>query len=287
MGETETNQPHGGNFHLSKWFLDFVSDNGDAMIFYSANLTWHSWVASYTSWLRYNPFSGLTVKSRFRNVQIPQQKENLIIWKDVRFGVSGKWESLAEVIKARIVDTEEGFLDWICFQPASRVALKINNQVLAGSGYAEQLILTIPPWKIAMDELRWGRFGSEQDTMVWIELRAKSDLQWLWLNGAKMENCIIKDDHIDLPDKNLVLKLDRGVELESEKKIYSVVEKLVRYIPGISKVMPVRFLMADEVKWFSKGEIQIKCNTIARGVAIHERINFCGISHELKKRALP
>jgi len=51
--------------------------------------------------------------------------------------------------------------------------------------------------------------------------------------------------------------------------------------------MPVRFLMADEVKWFSKGEIQIKCNTIARGVAIHERINFCGISHELKKRALP
>ena len=32
--------------------------------------------------------------------------------------------------------------------------------------------------------------------MVWIELREKDKQQWLWLNGEKIENCIIEDDRI-------------------------------------------------------------------------------------------
>jgi len=274
MGETGIKQPTGGNFHLSKWFLDFVSESGDAMIFYSAKLKWHGWSASYTSWLQFNTLSGVTLKSRFRNVQIPQLKDDLITWKDARFGVSGKWKSLAGVIKARLFDSEEGYLDWTCFQPASKVQLKIRDKVLEGSGYAEQLILTIPPWKIPMDELLWGRFGSEGNTLVWIELREKERRKWLLLNGARIENCIIEDDHISLPGKDLFLKLDQGVKLESEKKIFSVVEKLIRYIPGFSKVIPISFLMAEEVKWLSKGELQIQGKTITSGMAIHERVNF-------------
>jgi len=274
MGETGIKQPTGGNFHLSKWFLDFVNDNGDAMIFYSAKLTWQGWSASYTSWLHFNTLSGITLKSRFRNVQIPRSEDDLLIWKDARFGVSGKWKSLAGVIKARLFDSEEGYLDWTCFQPASKVQLKIRDKVLEGSGYAEQLILTIPPWKIPMDELLWGRFGSEGNTLVWIELREKERRKWLLLNGARIENCIIEDDHISLPGKDLFLKLDQGVKLESEKKIFSVVEKLIRYIPGFSKVIPISFLMAEEVKWLSKGELQIQGKTITSGMAIHERVNF-------------
>jgi len=64
------------------------------------------------------------------------------------------------------------------------------------------------------------------------------------------------------------------VKLESEKKIFSVVEKLIRYIPGFSKVIPISFLMAEEVKWLSKGELQIQGKTITSGMAIHERVNF-------------
>ena len=72
MNAAKIKDAPGGNFHLSKWFLDFTGESGEAMIFYAANLKWHGWSASYTSWLRYDAVSGVSVKSRFRNVQIPQ-----------------------------------------------------------------------------------------------------------------------------------------------------------------------------------------------------------------------
>jgi hypothetical protein len=178
------------------------------------------------------------------------------------------------MVRARIFDSGEGFLDWNCFQPASKVQLRMNGNRLEGSGYAEQLILTALPWKIPMDELRWGRFGSDENNMVWIELKEKEKRQWLWLNGEKVENCIIEDRYIRLPEKDLVLNLDRGIVLESEKKIFAVVEKLIRYIPGFNKIMPLNFLMADEYKWLSKGQLQANNKTLSNGMAIHELVNF-------------
>lgn len=263
-----------GNFHLSKWFLDFVGENGDAMIFYSAKLKWYGWTATYTSWLRYDVVSGVSLKSRFRDIQIPQIKDDRITWSDSKFDVSGTWSSKSKMIQARLFESKDGFLDWNCYQPSSKVQLKINDTLLEGNGYAEQLILTAPPWKIPMDELRWGRFGSSENNMVWIELREKVTQQWLWLNGEKIENCTIEDDQIVLNDLNLALNLDRGVVLESEKKIFSVVEKLMRYIPGFNKVMPLNFLMADEFKWLSKGQLQSHGKISGSGMAIHELVNF-------------
>jgi hypothetical protein len=264
----------GGNLHLDKWFLDFVGENGEAMIFYVAKLTWHGWSVPYTSWLRYDAASGVRLKSRFRNVQKPLLNDNMITWSDTKFGVSGTWEPLANRIEARIFDSGEGYLDWKCYQPASKVQLKIYNTVLEGVGYAEQLILTVPPWKIPMDELRWGRFSSDENNIVWIELREQDKRQWLWLNGEKMENCIIEDDHIYIPAKDLLLKLDRSVALESEKKIFSVVEKIIRYIPGFNKVMPLSFLMADEYKWLSQGQLLEHNLSVSSAKAIHELVNF-------------
>jgi hypothetical protein len=274
MNEQEIKQTPGGHFHLNKWFLDFVGINGEAMIFYAAKLKWHGWSASYTSWLRYDPGKSVDLRTRFWNVQMPLLKDNTITWNDTKFGVSGTWDSSAKMLQARLIDCEEGFLDWNCFQPASNVQLKIKDSILQGRGYAEQLILTVLPWKFSMDELRWGRFGSDENIMVWIELREKVQKQWLWLNGEKIGDCIIEDEHIILPGKDLVLHLDKGVLLESEKKIFTVVEKLIRYIPGFNKIMPVNFLMADEFKWLSRGQLETNHNVLSNGMAIHEFVNF-------------
>lgn len=263
-----------GNFYLSKWFLDFVGESGEVMIFYSAKLIWRGLPVSYTSWLNYYPTIGVNTKSRFHGVQKPQISGEVITWNDIKFGVGGRWKSLAPMIQTKLVDTDEGFLYWKCFQPASGVSLRIGDRILEGRGYAELLILTIPPWKITMDELRWGRFDSAEYNMVWIELRSKVKKQWLWLNGEKIDNCQIEDDYILMPDKELVLNLDRRVVLESEKKISSVVEILIRYLPGFNKIIPPNFVMADEFKWFSHGRLHNKNRTITEGNAIHELVNF-------------
>jgi hypothetical protein len=267
-----------GNFHLNKWFLDFVGDNGEIIILYAAKLTWHGMVVPYTSILSYAPKDGISEKSRFRNVKMPEKRNGLITWNDSKFEIEGTWESLAVPLHARLFDSDEGFLDWNCFQPASKVSLKINDRVIEGIGYAEQLILTAPPWKIPMNELRWGHFGSNKNQLVWIELRKDKKLQWLWWNGIKINKCTIEDDYIFVPEKNVNLKLDRRIVLESKKKIFSVVKDLLDLIPGFNKIIPLNFLMAQENKWFSKGQLLIDGKTITSGIAIHELVSFK--SHE-------
>ena len=125
-----------------------------------------------------------------------------------------------------------------------------------------------------MDELRWGRWGSKEDTIVWIELRKGDKKQWLWVNGEKAEHNYIEDDLLKIPGKDLTLNLKHRVLLESEKKISSVMEKLNRYLPGFRKLIPIRFLMADEKKWLSVGTLHDKNDRVVNGMAIHELVNF-------------
>jgi len=262
------------DFYINKWFLDYTGNDGKAMIFYVARLIWHGLSASYTSWLDYDPMEGVKVKSRFRNVHFPEKDENIITWGDEVFGISGRWESNANPIQTRIHDSEEGYLDWFCFQPASKVRLLIEGKSLEGRGYAEQLIMTVPAWKIPMDELRWGSFISDENNLVWIELRKGERKKWLWVNGKKEADFIIEDESVTVPAKNLVLELDKNVVLESEKKIFSVVEKIVRYIPGFNKLIPLQFIMADETKWLSNGRLLTNGKSVLEGKAIHELVNF-------------
>jgi len=274
MGFQKNTDNHPSHFYLNKWFLDFVDDNGNAMIFYSAEFKWHGLKIPYSSWLNCDKDGSVTQKSRFRNVQLPAKNEDIISWKDSKFGVSGVWRRSALPISARIFESDDGFLDWKCYQPASQTELKVGGIVKLGKGYAEQLVLTIPVWKIPMDELRWGHVRSENYQIVWIELIENETKQWLWLNGERIYNCKIDDHLILIPDKNISINLDQGVVLESEKKIMSVVEKLMNYVPGLKKHIPLKFLLADERKWLSKAIISSEKNWIENGITIHEYVNF-------------
>lgn len=275
MPETEIAQSLQGTFHLDKWFLDFVGTNGEAMIFYAAKLHWNGWTVAYASWLQYDPESGVNQTSGFRRVQMPVAQGDVITWSDDKFGVSGEWKSIAQPVGARLLEDATGAVDWHCHHPASKVVLHLGGKIMEGTGYVEQLVLTTPPWKIPMHELRWGRFIAPNVAMVWIEWRTESRRQWLWLNGEQIESAEIEDDFIAIPGLELRLALDRGVELEAEKKISSVVEKLIRFLPGVNKIIPLKFLLADECKWLSKGILlRHDAAVAAHGSAIHERVNF-------------
>ncbi|MDF2157088.1 hypothetical protein [Algoriphagus sp. CAU 1675] len=262
------------DFHLEKWYLDFVGRNGEIMIFYAAKLSFKSITVHYASWINYQTQSGLKVESHFRHVNLPEKKGNLITWKNDAFQISGSWQAISTPIQARIVEDHQGYLDWNCFQPASNVQLKIKDKTLEGTGYAELLTLTTYPWNIPMNHLRWGRFHSFQDTLVWIELRGDQKQQWVWLNRKRLSECTIENDQLSSTEEGFSLTFDRGIVLESEKKIGSVVKNILRFIPGFNHLMNQNFLTATNHKWFSKCEFQKKgCSTV-QGSAIHEWVNF-------------
>jgi hypothetical protein len=260
-------------FQLDKWFLDFIDDDGRAMIFYAARMHFLGISIPYGSWIHHQPGAGTQVLSKFRGVHFPIKKEETITWGDPDWNVSGIWHVRGRSVSSVLHDSGEGHLDWKCFQPSSRVRLELDGKQFHSMGYAEHLTLTIPPWKIPMDQLRWGHFCSSGTNAVWIEIIFEGSSQkWFWLNGDRVDPRMIGDDAIEI-SKECHIELDRAVILESEAKFQSVARDISDHLPGFSKMLPTKFLLANEKKWLSAAKFKCK-DSEESGWSIHELVNF-------------
>lgn len=263
-----------GAFYLNKWYLDYIDPSGEMMIFYAAELHWHTWKIRYTSRIHQSPGQATQEKSRFRNVTMPEFHNQYISWSDPYFEVEGIWKSLADPIQTRLFETPDGYMDWNCYQTKSDVQLVFQGRKLHGTGYVEQLQATIPPWQLPMSELRWGRFGSNHHHLVWIAWQHEQSRLWVWMDNDPVQVAHITDDLIELPHNKMNLQLTKIATIESEKKIASVISKISRFIPGIKKWIPLHYLTADEHKWISRGQLFHDNKLIEEGMAIHEYVDF-------------
>ncbi len=262
-------------FFLEKWFLDFVTEAGEAFICYAARLRWYGIPVSYKSILHYSPENGLRQKTGMSRVQMPRRENNLIHWKDNVLQVAGTWQGEAEPVCAQLFSLPGGKLQWNCWQPASAVIARIAGKEYRGLGYAEQLLLSTEPWKIPMEQLYWGRFVAPGTSLVWIEIRNGADKnKWTWYNGRSVTAEVISEEELLLPGENIRLDLSERSLLTREKKINKVVRKVTRFIPGFGTSVPARFLMADEVKWLCRAQLIHNGEKPQPGWAIHERVDF-------------
>lgn len=261
------------HFKLDKWYLDFVSEEGVALILYVAHLHWKGITIPYTACLSRDPEKGTHHRSGFRSVQMPELSEDRITWRDHRFRLEGEWQQESKPLSAVLFRSDEGSLHWMCHQPASKVELKLGSDLLKGTGYAEQLILTVLPWEIPMEELRWGRVYTDKGPLVWIEIRGDHPQQWVWFEGKRCTSCIIENDKLYCRELALELDLEEVAVLESGKTIGAVMDALTKYLPGFKSSAALSFLLADSYKWLSKACLKWQ-GTEMPGTAIHEWVNF-------------
>lgn len=157
-------------------------------------------------------------------------------------GVSGVWEALDPRFSVTLIPG----VQWDCMQPRSRVSLA----GLQGLGYAEVLTLTIAPWSLPIDELRWGRFASEGHGKVWIEWRGPHPLAQVLVDGKAGEAPLVLDD-------DAVLRSGR------------IEETALSIIPNLASMLPGRILGLTETKWRSRGTMLGR-----QGFAIHEVVRW-------------
>ncbi len=262
------------SFALEKWFLDFITPDGEAYIFYAAKLKWGRITIPYKSLLYCSKTGERKTRTRFLHVRFPEQKEKLISWKDRALKTEGNWLANASPLHAELYTSTDGKLQWNCFQPSSLVKAKIDKKDLDGKGYAEQLLLTAEPWKIPMDELRWGRYVAGEDSLVWIEIKEKKIRQWVWYNGERMADAEITDKEIKIPGRKIRLALEKSRSIGKPNTIFKVLEKLMYVLPGFKKSVTKKFLMAKENKWVSKGSLYRDGLLSGEGGAIHEWVDF-------------
>ncbi len=268
-----TDRPSKG-FRITKWFLDFIGEDGSILIVYAATLEWKGGLIPYTNILWHRPGSGLSKRYRFSRVRLPEREGNHITWTDKRFKIAGVWEAVADPLNARLYESGNQVLDWQCWQPRSKVSLITGDATLEGEGYAEVISTTFSTWEIPLRELRWGHMFSGDDWAVWIELRGNKQSQWIWWNGEKKDGCLLSDTELFFPDPGVTLKLDGGLILEKEQKVNRVAGRLVGFIPGFSKILPKAFLMAHQTMWASRIQLAMEGREgLSGGRAIHEFLN--------------
>ena len=77
---------------------------------------------------------------------------------------------------------------WRCLQPRSRATVNLaSGKVVKGLGFLERLDMTLAPWKLPIQELRWGRFLSDRESLVWIDWRGSQACRIVLQNGILVQ----------------------------------------------------------------------------------------------------
>ena len=251
--------------------MDCVTDHGDVFFGYSGELRWKHLKLPYSSTMYRGGETEPEIHRSLRNHQPPRMENGVLTWSPGHFGVRAQWSALAEPIDVRLLTTDDGFVDWRCTHPyaAAKISLA-NGRQLNGKGYAEYLQMSLKPWKLPIDELRWGRFLSEHHHLVWIDWKSDSPKRWLFHNGVQREVAVIDDDQLILDKDNIILSLnDRQVIREG-----AVISSAFGKLPFPSLRLPLRQLNAYECKWRSWGTLRQNGMVIAEGWAIHEVVKL-------------
>jgi hypothetical protein len=257
-------------FMLSKWYADCTSEEGDALIFYSAELNWRGPAIHYTSLLTHR--SGSVPRSRFslRRQPPPEVRENGIEWKSRAWKAEGLWSEPAAAIHEVLFDSPIGSLEWNCMAPRAGARLHIDGDEFRGWGYVEHLRLSVAPWRLPIQKLRWGRFINETDILVWIDWHGPFNRQVVYYNGAAVTAREIGDRKVVLSDGDVVLSL----ETEATLREGLLGATALAVLPNLDRIFPAHILKVREQKWLSRGVLRRPGRPDSSGMAIHEVVEW-------------
>lgn len=259
------------HFLLSKWYMDCVSDDGNVFIGYAATLKGRGVSINYSSVLQYQNNKQTEVTTSLLRFSAPRTIGSSLNWSSGPLGVSGTWNAIALPIKRTIFESDTGTIEWHCLQPLARAEVSIGTgQRLEGFGYAEHILISIPPWQLPIDELRWGRFLSNSDSLVWIDWRGPHPLTLLFHNDRQVEGALVTDSEVVFNDGRLSLTLNEKAVLREGPLIKTALSMVHRLL----EMTPLRGLNTYECKWRARGSLNQEQTPMSTGWAIHEIVRW-------------
>ena len=256
-------------FHLTKWYADCVGHNGDTIILYCGIARWRAITLRYSSVLEAGLGKQPAVRYSLRKSPMPVEQGATIQWRSNSLGIMGVWKRLDPPFETEVYKSSEGVIKWHCLHPRSRATVSLDcGKVVQGLGYVERLEMTLPPWKLPIQELRWGRFLSDSDSLVWIDWKGSHSCRIVAQNGILGRATAIGEREIIL-NGNIGLGLAGGDVLRKG----ALGETALAMIPGLSRLFPGKILDVQECKWRSRAEFR-HGDSGSSGWAIHEVVTW-------------
>ncbi|MGA9670990.1 MAG: hypothetical protein WBQ94_17405 [Terracidiphilus sp.] len=245
--------------------MDCVTDGGDVVILYCADLRWRGLHTFYSSVLLAGeiPAKSDASMARFRlsftNGQITVAHP--------RLKVSGQWKTKAAPFERTVYEDASGAVVWNCLQPCSAVHVRVRERDFTGLGYAECLTLTLPPWKLPLSQLRWGRFVSPDESLVWVDWQGSYSTSFAVHNGVECATESVSDSEVVVHDATL--RMEESLPLRTGR----VKNTILPGAPTLGKLLPRSLFNIEEHKWRSRGTMMSK-NRSSIGWVIHEVVQW-------------
>jgi len=259
---------HRSAFRLEKWYLDAVADDGTTEIGYAARLAMGPLALTLASRLSCAPGEPPRTRTHLVGASLPRLVGRTVTWRCPR-GPAGTWTARQLGGEHVLLDGREGALRWSCLFPAAAVELgRPGEPPLAALGYVERLDLTLPPWRLPLRELRWGRFVAPTTSMVWIEWRGPQPLTLVLRDGQPASDARVGDDGVSAVGAQLAWcpgEVLRDGELGTT---------VLRAVPVLRRALPAALLGTHETKWRRRGTLTGPQGARAEGWVIHELVTF-------------
>jgi hypothetical protein len=255
----EVRLPAAPVFELIKWYADAVSAAGDYWIGYSARLRIGRFSAGYSSVLHNGG-----ERHSLQPCAIAEIAGG-VFWRLPALGIAGNWRGTGHPIRRLLYEDAEGAVDWECLLPSASA----ETGGVTGLGYVERLRLTIAPWRLPIRRLRWGRFLSARNSLVWIDWEGDFNSRSVFRNGDPVAAARIDDDGL-LLEGGVVLRFDRGLVIRRGPLGSTVLAA----VPGLDRFAPMRMLQVEERKWRSAAILETPGAPADRGWAIHEAVTW-------------
>ncbi len=257
-------------FTLEKWYLDLVTAEGTAVIVYSARLKWGRARAGYASVLVSRADAPVEEESAFGDAAAPTGENDRITWSHPALRLHGQWQARGAPIDARLLEHADGWIDWRCVTPRSRVTIDVGRVRHVGLGYVEQLTLTIPPWKLPFHHLRWGRYASESQAIVWIAWDGADTRQFVWHDGVPQPGAIIDDQSIRLLHGGAELRFGPARDVCARPALARLAGRLPSPVQALAAPVAAMF----EHKMLAPSEVVLAGAPLDSGWSLYEEVRW-------------
>ncbi|MFI5205295.1 MAG: hypothetical protein ACHQF2_12425, partial [Flavobacteriales bacterium] len=233
-------------------------------IVYTAKVKWRGLLIHYNAYMVVYADGKTESVSAMSKVEPPVLKENLLTWK--WRNLEGTWYGSAEGIREDLLNNDLGKIDWNCFFPLAKAEIKISNKLFTGNGYCEKMEMSIPPWKLPINELYWGRFVSNNTYITWIEWKGPQPKKTLFINGKRTDN-------FELSNHGIVFGVNQ-LKFLSPKQVRkgNLASTVFKSFGWVKRIFPVKSLYMKEYKYTSGGELYTNGTLTEKGKTIYERV---------------
>ena len=255
---------------IAKWYLDCVSENGNLFMGYAASLSLGFFPVHLVSRVLLLDENVRSLTRSAWTSQSPKFTDAGLLWSCRRLQLRGHWSPRMPSASRRLFRNSMGSVQWDCTQPLSDAEVFLNGDcICSGLGYAETLTMDISPAEIGLRRLYWGRFLSQDTSIVWIQWEGKEPQLVVLFNGADKNNSELASNRLDIGDRHRLQWTDSRPIRTGPLRT-----SILGSLPWLNKILPAWMGNIVEHKWRSRGSLFMGDDLMAEGWIIHEEVVF-------------